>query len=262
MRIEVNNLFFSYSAGHVLSGVSFTAEEGNLLCVLGTNGTGKSTLFRCILGLLKGYEGEVLIDGISTKTFSAKQLAERISYIPQSHKTAFAFSVLDMVVMGTTIQLQAFANPGTKQKVIAEEALSMVGIAHLAKRKFSRISGGEQQLVLIARAIAQQARIIIMDEPCANLDYGNQIKVMRTIKHLSRQGYLIVQSTHNPEHAFLFADEVLVMANGKTRAKGIPAKVLTEEMLYELYGIQVNLYEIKQRQLKFCIPDEGEMRTC
>lgn len=259
MTMEVRNLSFAYAAESVLKGISFAAKKGSLLCVLGKNGTGKSTMFRCILGLLKGYGGEILIDGMRTKALSAKELAAKVSYIPQHHQTTFSFSVLDMVMMGTTIQLRAFSGPGEKQKEVAKEALEMVNIGHLARRNFSRISGGEQQLALIARAIAQQAKIIIMDEPCSNLDYGNQIRVMKAVKDLSRKGYLIIQSTHNPEHVFLFADEVLVMMDGKAKAKGEPRDILTEKMLYELYGIQVSLYEIQQRKLKFCIPDEGEI---
>ena len=230
MTLEVRDLYFSYKTANVLKGISFDVSEGTLLCVLGRNGAGKSTLFRCILGLLKGYEGNVLIDGIKAETLSPKELSCKISYIPQNHSTAFSFSVLDMVMMGTTTRLNQFGNPGKKERVLAETALEMMNIRHLKERNFSNISGGEQQLVLIARAIAQQTKIIIMDEPCSNLDYGNQIKVMKAVKNLAKQGYLVIQSTHNPEHVFLFADEVLVILDGKVEAKG-SAEILTEELL-------------------------------
>ena len=182
MTLEVSNLQFSYKTVNVLRGISFDVSEGTLLCVLGKNGAGKSTLFRCILGLLKGYGGNVLIDGIKAETLSPKELAGKISYIPQNHSTAFSFSVLDMVMMGATTQLNQFGNPRRKERVLAEAALEVMNIRHLKDRNFSNISGGEQQLVLIARAIAQQTKIIIMDEPCSNLDYGNQIKVMKAVK--------------------------------------------------------------------------------
>jgi iron complex transport system ATP-binding protein len=264
MTLEVNDLYFSYktarSPARVLEGISFDASEGTLLCVLGKNGAGKSTLFRCILGLLKGYRGSILIDGAPLDTLSARELAKRIAYIPQNHSTVFSFPVIDMVLMGTTAHLGRFENPGKKQRAAAEYALGMMEIGHLKHRNFSQISGGEQQLVLIARAIAQQAKILIMDEPCSNLDYGNQIRVMKSVKALARQGYLVIQSTHNPEHVFLFADEVLVILDGKTEAKGSPEAILTEELLQRVYGIRVKLHEIERRNLKFCVPDETEMQ--
>ena len=259
MTVEVENLCFSYKTSDVLKGISFDASEGNLLCVLGKNGAGKSTLFRCILGLLKGYSGVIRIDGSDAERLSAKELAKKISYIPQYHSTVYSYSVLDMVLMGTTIRLGRFENPGKQERAAAEAALDMMNIQHLKCRNFCSISGGEQQLVLIARAIAQQTKIILMDEPCSNLDYGNQIKVMKALKNLARHGYLVIQSTHNPEHVFLFADEVLVILEGKVGAKGQADMILTEDLLQRIYGINVNLHEIKSRRLKFCIPDEKEI---
>jgi ABC-type cobalamin/Fe3+-siderophores transport systems, ATPase components len=259
MFLEVNDLYFSYRSLEVLKGVSFSVSDGTLLCVLGKNGAGKSTLFRCILGLLKGYRGNVLIDGIQANRLSARELARCVSYIPQNHTVVFSFPVIDMVMMGTTARLGSFENPGKAERKIAESALDQMDISYLKKRIFSEISGGEQQLVLIARAIAQQTKILIMDEPCSNLDYGNQIRVMKSVKALAKQGYLVIQSTHNPEHVFLFADEALVMQDGKIGAKGPPGEILTEELLRQVYGIYVNLHEIPERNLKFCIPDKKEI---
>jgi len=259
MTIEINDLRFSYKDTAVLKGISFQASEGSLLCVLGRNGAGKSTLFRCILGLLKGYSGEIVIDGIPASDFPTKDLAGKIAYIPQNHSSVFSFSVFDMVMMGTTAGLGRFKNPGRSQRAAAEAALEMINIGHLRNRDYCRISGGEQQMVLIARAIAQQTRIIIMDEPCSNLDYGNQIKVLKTIKTLAKQGYLIIQSTHNPEHVFLFSDEVLVITEGIVKAKGRADKILTKELLKLIYGIDINVHDIAGRNLKLCVPDEKEV---
>jgi iron complex transport system ATP-binding protein len=164
-----------------------------------------------------------------------------------------------MVLMGTTARLNRFENPGKQERKLAEASLDLVNIRHLRDRNFQGISGGEQQLVLIARALAQQTRVIIMDEPCSNLDYGNQIKVMKAVKDLAKQGYLIIQSTHNPEHVFLFADEVMVILDGIIGAMGRADEILSEELLREIYGIHVNLHEIKERRLKFCIPDQREV---
>jgi len=259
MAIKINNLNFSYKTADVLKGISFKASEGTLLCVLGKNGAGKSTLFRCILGLLRDYRGDILIDGTDAGSLSARELAKKISYIPQNHATVYSYSVLDMVMMGTTIHLGRFETPGKRQRDIAAAALETMNIGYLADRSFSSISGGEQQMVLIARAIAQQTKMIIMDEPCSNLDYGNQIKVMKALKDLAKQGYLVIQSTHNPEHVFLFADEVVVILEGKIGAKGPADEILTEELLHRIYEIRVNLHEIKGRRLRFCVPDEKEM---
>ena len=243
MGLVVENLTFSYRCFPVLKGVDFSVEAGNLVCMLGKNGAGKSTLFRCILGLLKGYQGKITVDGVDLRTLKEKDMARKIAYIPQNHDQAFAFSVLDMVMMGTTSSLQGFQNPGKEQREAAFDALKTMRIEAMAERSYAHLSGGEQQLVLIARAIAQQAGILIMDEPCANLDYGNQARVMEELKRLSREGYLIVQSTHSPDQAFLYADQAAVLSDGVIRAFGKPEEVLTEALLEAMYGIPVRLFD-------------------
>ena len=205
MSIEVRDLRFGYGSGEVLRGVSFTAPTGQLTSVLGPNGVGKSTLFRCLLGLLKGYGGSITIDGEDTRRLSARRLAKKVAYIPQSHYPSFNYSVFNMVLMGTTSQVSLLSSPGEKQRQAAEEALERVGVGHLRDKGYTNISGGERQLVLIARALVQDAKVLILDEPTANLDYGNQIRVMEQLRALNAQGYTVVQSTHNPEQAFLFS---------------------------------------------------------
>lgn len=254
MSLEVKNLSFSYKCWNVLNGVNFKAEQGNLVCVLGKNGAGKSTLFRCILGLLPNFMGTVSVSGKSIKGLKAQELAHTIAYIPQIHLSAFNYSVIDMVLMGTTAQLKRFSSPGKNELQVAMKALDLMNISELADRSYMHISGGEQQLVLIARVIAQQAKIIIMDEPCSNLDYGNQIKLMQKVKELARQGYLIIQSTHNPEQALLFADQVMVLLGGKVARFGSPAEVLDEALLYQIYGIHVSLHNIAESSIRVCVP--------
>lgn len=259
MKLTIRNLDFKYNHREVLKNIDFTEENGNLICVLGRNGVGKSTLFKCILGLLSNYNGYIEVNGKDIKKMSEKEIASNISYIPQSHDSLFKFSVIDMVLMGTTSSLRGFSCPSIKHKKIAMEALKTLNIEHLANRTYSHLSGGEQQLVLISRAIAQQGKILIMDEPCSNLDYGNQIQVMKKVRELASKGYLIVQSTHNPDHAFLFADKVLVILDGSVRDYGNPREILTEELLEEVYGIPIELLSIKQSEYKICIPkEEGE----
>ena len=220
MELTVKDLEFSYHCFPVLKGISFSFNKGELVCVLGKNGAGKSTLFRCLLGLLKGYQGEILIDGTERRHFSERDLAGRIAYIPQNHNTAFSFSVLDMVLMGTTASLPRFANPGKKEK--------------------------------------DRAKILIMDEPCSSLDYGNQIRVMKELRSLSEKGYLIVQSTHNPEHVFHFAHKALVMMDGTIRALGKPDKILTKELLEGVYQVPIEIYEDLRSGKKVCMPGKGD----
>ena len=210
MSIVVEQLHFAYGRRSVLRGVSFSAEDGCLLAVLGPNGAGKTTLFRCILGLMSRYEGRILVDGTDARTLPARALAHRIAYIPQVHGQAFSYSVLEMV---------------------------LIGIAQLAQKPFSKLSGGEQQLVLIARALAQAAHTLVMDEPTASLDYGNQVRVLEHARALAREGYAVVFSTHNPQHALSYADGVLALLEGETAALGDPSEVMDAALLYRLYGV-------------------------
>lgn len=254
MGIIVQNLEFAYGQVPVLKGINFSFDEGQMVCVLGKNGAGKSTLFRCILGLQRGYNGQIMIDGTEVRQMKSVELAKKVAYIPQTHSAAFTFSVRDMVLLGTTASLGRFENPGKEQKRMAETALSQMGIETLAERSFAEISGGEQQLVLIARAMAQQAKILIMDEPCANLDYGNQIRLLQILTNLSKEGYLILQSTHNPEHAFLFADQAMVLIDGKAVGPENPQKVLTQKVLGQMYKIEMELYSVGDEKRNVCIP--------
>ncbi|MDR0904832.1 MAG: ABC transporter ATP-binding protein [Oscillospiraceae bacterium] len=241
MSVVVENLSFSYGKRRVLDGVSFEAREGEMLCVLGPNGVGKSTLFNCILGLAPAESGEIRVDGEAVGNIGVRELARRIAFVPQSHAPTFNYSVFDMVLMGTTAHVGGISAPGAEQMLLAENALERVGISHLRERGYMQISGGERQLTLIARALAQQSGVIIMDEPTANLDYGNQLRVLMRVKELVREGMTVIQSTHNPDHAFLFADRVLALIDGRVAADGPPAEAVTESLIESLYGVRVKL---------------------
>lgn len=256
MSVEVKNLSFSYRARSVLTNVSFTAERGRLLSVLGPNGVGKSTLFRCILGLLKGYTGQILVDGADAKSLTARELARAVAYIPQSSYPAFSYSVHDMVLMGTQSRFSPFSSPGREGERLAAEALERLGIESLAHRAYTKLSGGERQLVLIARALAQQSPILLMDEPTANLDYGNQMRVLSKVRALTEEGYAILQSTHNPEQAYLFSHEILAMKDGSVLARGAPEEVLTAGLVRDLYGVEVEVESLRNDKMRVCIPKE------
>ena len=254
MSIEVRDLRFGYGAGEVLKGVSFTANTGELTSVLGPNGVGKSTLFRCMLGLLKGYQGSITVDGTETARLSAKKLARLVAYIPQSNYPSFNYSVYHMVLMGTTSQLSGLSSPGLKQKEAVERALRQVGILHLKDKGYTNISGGERQLVLMARAIVQDARVLVLDEPTANLDYGNQLHVMEVTRQLTESGYTVIQSTHNPEQAFLFSHKIVAIQNGQVIAEGKPSQVVTEGLMRELYGADIAVCSLYEDQIRVCVP--------
>ncbi len=235
--ISVEKLSFSYGSRQILRDVSFSAEKGDFLAVLGPNGVGKSTLFRCVLGILKGYNGTITVGGRDIRDLSRREMAGCMSYIPQNFGTAFAYSVLDTVLMGTTHELGTFSMPKDSHIRKAKNALEQVGISDLENRMFNRLSGGEQQLVMIARALSQQADLLLMDEPTASLDYGNREKVLSLLKDLTRQGYSVILSTHDPQHALSYSSRVLALQDGTVAAFGDTADVLSTDLLRKLYGI-------------------------
>lgn len=254
MSIEVQKLSFSYGDRQVLQDISFRVEQGEFLSILGPNGVGKSTLFRCVLGLLSGYTGTVLVGGADARTLSVREMAKRIAYIPQSSRPVFNFSVEDIVLMGASSSLSPFQSPGKQALERCRWAMEKVGISRLSERCFHRLSGGEQQLVLIARALVQNAPILMLDEPTANLDFGNQLLVLEQARALAREGYTVIQTTHHPEQSYMFSDRILAIQNGRVLTQGAPAEVLTEQTMAALYGVNVNVVSLYHDRARICIP--------
>lgn len=239
MGVELDHVSFSYGDRPVLKGISFTAGAGELIALLGPNGAGKSTLMRCLLGFLKNYTGTIFLEGQDVRTMSRAALSSKIAYIPQTSPMTFNYTVMDMVLMGVTGSIGVLGTPGAAQERRANETLESLGIDRLARRGFEELSGGERQLVLLARALVQDARILVMDEPTANLDYGNQNRVMERVSGLAAQGYAVLFSTHDPNQALLYATRALTLWDGRILTDGPPARALTEETLRILYGISV-----------------------
>ena len=252
--IRAENLSFAYDTVKVLDGVSFEIGKGRLTAVLGPNGAGKSTLLKCILGLMKNYEGDIWLDGRDIRTLDRKKMAAIAAYVPQSEAPVFNYTVMDTVLMGTAGALSPLQTPGAEQYAAAKQAVDLLGIGYMADRGIREISGGERQLTFLARAIAQRAGILIMDEPTANLDYGNQQLVLRHIQDMARQGYTIMISTHNPEHALQYATDVLAVKDHRIIAKGSADDVLDEHLIKELYGLEVRILELET--------DGGVIRSC
>ena len=254
MSIDVQNLSFSYGDRPVLHDISFRVEKGEFLSILGPNGVGKSTLFRCVLGLLSGYTGQVLVDGADSRSFSVREAARHIAYIPQSSHPIFNYSVFDIVLMGRTSGLSTFRSPKKQDAELCRWALEKVGIPHLSDRCFHRLSGGEQQLVLIARALVQKAPILMLDEPTASLDFGNQLRVLEQCRNLAREGYTVIQTTHNPEQSYRYSDRILTIQQGRVLAEGTPKEVMTEKTIRALYGVEVDVVSLRDDRARICLP--------
>lgn len=256
MQLEVSDLVFSYGEADVLKSVSFCADRGERIAVLGPNGVGKSTLFRCLLGFLEPKRGSVKIAGRDVRDYSRRALAAELAYIPQSYSPAFDHTVLDSVLMGLGAQLGPFDRPSREQTNAAQRILDELGIGALASRGCMRISGGERQLMLLGRALIQNAHTLIMDEPTASLDYGNSFRVMQRIEALSAGGYSVIFSTHEPNQAFRYATKVLALKDGRVLAFGLPGQVLTPELLQTLYGVPVAVTQVQagSRVFSVCTP--------
>ena len=254
MDIEVKNLNFSYGNRQILFNINCCAKQGEVLSILGPNGVGKSTLFRCILGLLTDYSGRILIDDRDIRSFSVQEAARHVAYIPQSSSSIFSYRSFDIVLMGRTGSMGYFCSPGQADIEKAHWAMEKIGISHLETRCFQHLSGGEQQLVLIARALCQDASILMLDEPTANLDFGNQIRILTLIRSLAREGYTILETTHNPEQSYMFSDRILALQNGRVLTDGSPRQVLTSEIMQKLYGIDVEILKLYEDRIRICIP--------
>src|ERR1700726_83585 len=234
--LSIEDLAYGYPGQAVGRHVNFTVAAGEVLCVLGRNGEGKSTLFKTILGLRPPRTAAVHGDGEPTPGWNPRRRALPFGYVPQSGGGVFPFTVAELVLMGRTAHRGPFAAPSAADREVADEAIATMGIEHLAQREWVRVSGGERQLALVARALAQEPRILVLDEPTASLDFGNQLRVLDAVRGLAESRALSgLLSTHPPEQAFACADRVAVLAGGELLRIGTPAEVVTAETLRTCY---------------------------
>ena len=244
--LTVKNLGFKYlNSDQILHNLNFEVSTNEVLCLLGPNGCGKTTLLDCLIGLNKINVGEILINDEPTRLMSAKKIAYNLGYVPQTIVASFDYSVIDYVVCGYAPHLKMFKRPGKKEYEKAYEALKQMKITHLADKSYAQISGGEQQQVCIARVITQAPDFILLDEPTSHLDFGNQIQVLKLVKKMTNQGFGIIMTTHNPDHALLMKGKTVMMKKTGEYVYGKTEKIVTQESLRKLYGVDLFLEESK-----------------
>ena len=258
MIYELRDLHFAYRSGapEVLQGVSLELAEGQLLTILGCNGSGKCTLFGCMLGLLKPQSGTILLCGDELTKLNPRTIASRVGYVPQSHTPTFDYTVFEFVLMGCAARVGLLSQPGAEERRRADEAIERMGLEPLRNRPYTELPGGERQMVTIARAIAAHPRAILFDEPTSHLDFGNQVKVLRVIRDLSSDGYAVVVTTHDPNHALLLGGQTALFDGRGGVEVGDPDTLLTEERLQALYGTELKLRYMDELKRSVCLYPE------
>ncbi len=249
--IEVAEVGFSYRRKPVLTKVNLAFKSGEIVSLLGPNGSGKTTLLKIMLGFLQPDTGTVSFAGNPLAAISPRALARRIAYVPQLHREAFAYSVEDVVLMGRMPYHNFFSTYSKADRDHATAAMEKLEIAHLRDRPYTKVSGGERQLALIARSLTQGAEVFIMDEPVNGLDYGNQMRLLNGIKGLAKEGLTFIMTTHFPDHALMTADRVILFFEGTVLADGLPEQTITRETIFALYRIEVDV-----------VPVNGSGRVC
>lgn len=248
MIFEVHNGCFGYphTGQQVLRNICLRVESGQVLSILGSNGVGKTTLLRCMMGLLKWDSGETRLDHIPLNQISSRQLWQKIAYVPQAKSSVFSYTAKEMVTLGRSSHLSMFEQPGTKDHEIALSCMESVGIINLKDKRCNEMSGGELQMVLIARALTGNPSLLVLDEPESNLDFKNQLTVLNCIKNLSRQRSIsVVVNTHYPDHALQIADEALILNRDGTCIYGGSNTVINEESLHRAFSVQVRIRSVE-----------------
>lgn len=255
MIYEVDNLTFSYPKGEgkVLDQASISLDEGEILCILGPNGAGKTTLLNCMAGLLTPTGGNIRLCGKPLHTMKAKEIAGIVGYVPQIHTPAFDYKVLDVVLMGRAPKTGIFGRPSKEDEKLCLQTLESMNLSHLAYRSYLDISGGERQQVMIARAIVQGPKAILFDEPTAHLDYGNQHRVLKRVKQMKEEGFSVIITTHNPDHALLLGGKAAIVGKDGSITQGSSEEILTEDTLRSIYQTDLKLLWVEEAGRTVCI---------
>ena len=240
MKLEVRNGCFAYLHGErsVLNDINFSLDTGDVLAILGPNGAGKTTLLRCTTGLLKWKSGETLIDGMPASRMKSRDLWKRVSYVPQAKTAPAAYSVEEMVLLGRAAMVNPFSVPGEEDIKAADAAIERAGISRLKQRSCAQLSGGEFQMVLIARALASEPEVLILDEPESNLDFLNQLLVLNMISELASEGITCIFNTHYPAHALRRGTKALMLSRDGSYCFGKVREMITEENILKYFGVR------------------------
>lgn len=238
MNIEMNidQVHFSYGHTEILKGVTASFRGAGLHAVFGPNGSGKTTLLKCCTGILKPKTGSITLQDQEIQHMSCRDRGQQIAYVPQEHRLSFPFTVREVVLMGRTPHLGGLGNPSARDVEYADMAIEEIDIQAIAPKAYTQLSGGQRQLVLLARAIAQDTTTVILDEPTSALDFKNQLKVFEILKKMADKGKLVIACTHDPNHVKWFCKEALILKDGMVVQHGEADTVLTQECLNKLYG--------------------------
>ena len=257
-EIQVRNLSCGYNGKVVINNISFNVKSGEICCILGPNGAGKTTLFKTMLQIMQPLSGSVCINGENITKWSPKKISGYLAYVSQYHVPPFPYIVEDVIMLGRISSTGYFGKPTKQDYNIVNETMNLMGISYLKEKAYTDISGGERQLVMIARAMAQQPDFLILDEPTASLDYGNTLKVLREIKRLQQQGYGIIMTTHSPDQAFLCNSNVVLLSKEYPPVFGTAAEVINNRNLRNAYGEDIRVVQFKGRKggmVRVCAPE-------
>ena len=258
MKLEVRDAHIGYETGKAIQRfVNFTVESGEVCCVLGPNGCGKSTMFKSVLGLIPLLSGKATVDGDDISGWSASRLADTMAYVSQSHTPPFPYQVKDVVLLGRVNKVGYLGQPTANDYHIVENAMVDMGVYDLRDEVYTDISGGELQLVMIARALAQPPQMLVLDEPTAALDYGNVVRVIDKVRELAKKGFAVIMTTHSPDHAFMCNSNVLLLQKDNPMKFGRAVDIITERNMKQAYGVNVKIVEFvntKGEIMRMCAP--------
>lgn len=256
MKLEIINGSLGYDKKAILSNVNITIKKGEIVSILGQNGSGKTTLLKTLLGVLPTIEGEALLNNQRIEEWTIANYAQRVAYIPQAKSLPFPYRVFDVILFGRTAHLSLFGTPNKRDKEIAERTMATLGITHLKEMIYTNLSGGEQQMVIIARALVQEPDFLIMDEPTSNLDFGNQITIINQINSLKKDGIGVVMATHSPDHVFLCKSKIITIHKGIVNQIEDIEKEANDSLFSEIYGINIKVGQMEGTTVerKICVP--------